>query len=62
MKLHEYQAKELLKKYGISCPGGIVVDNPASGLMAAQEIGFPSVIKAQVYAGEIGRASCRERV
>lgn len=56
MKLHEYQAKKLLKNQGISCPRGVVIDNPVTGLKAAEEIGFPSVIKAQVYAGGRGKA------
>ncbi|MEK7849585.1 MAG: ADP-forming succinate--CoA ligase subunit beta [Candidatus Omnitrophota bacterium] len=56
MKLHEYQAKEILKAQGIPVPQGMVVDNPADGLSAGESLGFPLAIKAQIYAGGRGKA------
>lgn len=56
MKLHEYQAKEILKAQGITVPQGTVVDNSADGLSAGESLGFPLAIKAQIYAGGRGKA------
>ncbi|MDP3789005.1 MAG: ADP-forming succinate--CoA ligase subunit beta [Candidatus Omnitrophota bacterium] len=56
MKLHEYQAKEILKAQGIPVPQGKVVDNLADGLSSGESLGFPLAIKAQVYAGGRGKA------
>lgn len=56
MKIHEYQAKEILKKAGIPVPRGVVADNVAGGLEAAETIGFPLVVKAQVHVGGRGKA------
>lgn len=56
MNLYEYQAKELLKKYGIKTPAGIVVNTYDDALKAADKLGFPLVIKAQVHAGGRGKA------
>ena len=56
MKLHEYQAKEILKAQGIPVPQGKVVENSVDGICAAESLGFPLAIKAQVYAGGRGKA------
>ncbi len=56
MKLHEYQAKEILKAQGIPVPQGKVVDNLADGLSAGKSLGFPLAIKAQIYTGGRGKA------
>lgn len=56
MKLYEYQAKELLRKYGISVPCGRAVDNLSDALRVSEELGFPLAIKAQVYLGGRGKA------
>lgn len=56
MKLHEYQAKEILKAQGIAVPEGMAADNAADGLIAGEHLGFPLAIKAQVYAGGRGKA------
>lgn len=56
MKIHEYQAKEILKGYGIKVPQGIVVDNFENALTASKELGFPLVIKAQAHVGGRGKA------
>ena len=56
MKIHEYQARELFKQYGIPCPDGIVADSPESALEAAQSLGGTVVVKAQVLTGGRGKA------
>lgn len=55
MKIHEYQAKELLEKAGADVPKGIVVDSPEEALKAFDELGGPVVLKAQVHAGGRGK-------
>ncbi len=56
MKIHEYQAKELFKKYGVPVPRGEMADTPAQALAVAEKLGYPCVIKAQVHAGGRGKA------
>jgi succinyl-CoA synthetase beta subunit len=56
MKLYEYQARELLAEAGIPVPPGAVADNPEDAARAAQELGLPVVIKAQVLVGGRGKA------
>ena len=57
MNLHEYQAKELLRAYGITTPRGIVVENTAHAERAAAELGGNAwVVKAQIHAGGRGKA------
>jgi succinyl-CoA synthetase beta subunit len=56
MKIHEYQAKELLAQYGIPVPRGKMASSPAEAREIATEIGSKTVIKAQVYAGGRGKA------
>jgi succinyl-CoA synthetase beta subunit len=55
MKVHEYQAKEILRRYGVPTPRGIVVDNPEAARAAAQELGGRVVVKAQIHAGGRGK-------
>ncbi len=56
MKIHEYQAKELFKKYGIPIPDGGVAFNPQdAGKIAAKLGAFPVVVKAQIHAGGRGK-------
>ncbi|MBX7102558.1 MAG: ADP-forming succinate--CoA ligase subunit beta [Gemmataceae bacterium] len=56
MKLHEYQAKELLAKYGAAIPNGIIANSPAEALAAFDKFGGkPVVLKAQVHAGGRGK-------
>jgi len=54
VKIHEYQAKEILAKYGVPVPRGGVASTPAEAKEIASQLGGAVVIKAQVYAG--GRA------
>ena len=55
MKVHEYQAKEILRRYGVPTPRGIVVDNPDEARQAAKELGGRVVVKAQIHAGGRGK-------
>jgi len=56
MNLHEYQAKELLSRYGVKVPRGKMVESVADAARAAEELGLPVVIKAQIHAGGRGKA------
>lgn len=38
MNIHEYQAKDILKKYGVAVQGGIVADTPDRAVAAAKEL------------------------
>ncbi|MDQ1330694.1 MAG: succinyl-CoA synthetase beta subunit [Thermodesulfobacteriota bacterium] len=56
MKIHEYQAKELFKKYGVPVPSGGVAFSPEeAGKIAASLGAFPVVVKAQIHAGGRGK-------
>jgi succinyl-CoA synthetase beta subunit len=52
----EYQAKELFAKHGVPVFAGETVDNPADARAAAEKIGKPVMVKAQVKAGGRGKA------
>ncbi|MFL5767775.1 MAG: ADP-forming succinate--CoA ligase subunit beta [Actinomycetota bacterium] len=57
MNIHEYQAKELLKSYGIPVPKGEVVYSDKAAARVAEDIGGQAwVVKAQVHAGGRGKA------
>ncbi|NOY44097.1 MAG: ADP-forming succinate--CoA ligase subunit beta [Deltaproteobacteria bacterium] len=57
MNIHEYQAKEILKRYGVAVPRGIVATTPDEAEAAARELGTPVVVvKAQIHAGGRGKA------
>jgi succinyl-CoA synthetase beta subunit len=57
MNLHEYQAKELFRRYGIPVPRGEVAATPAQAMAAAERLGGSVwVVKAQVHAGGRGKA------
>ena len=55
MKVHEYQAKELLRHYGVPTPRGEVVDTPEAARLAAKKLGGRVVVKAQIHAGGRGK-------
>lgn len=55
MKIHEYQAKELLKEYGAPVPEGTVCLTPEEVFTAAKALG-PCVLKAQIHSGARGKA------
>lgn len=57
MNIHEYQGKELLKKYGVSVPNGKVAFSPEEAVKVAKEIDSNViVVKAQIHAGGRGKA------
>ncbi|MEO0010170.1 MAG: ADP-forming succinate--CoA ligase subunit beta [candidate division WOR-3 bacterium] len=56
MKIHEYQAKEIFAAYGIPVPRERVAATPAEARSAAEGLGLPVVIKAQVLVGGRGKA------
>jgi len=56
MNIHEYQAKDLLRRYQVPVPRGKVAATPQEARAAAQEIGIPCVVKAQIHAGGRGKA------
>ena len=55
MNIHEYQAKAVLSRYGVTVPKGKVADTPAQAEVIAEEFGAPVVIKAQIHAGGRGK-------
>ena len=56
MKIHEYQAKKILAKYGVPVPEGEVVQTAAEAATVAQRLGGGvSVVKAQIHAGGRGK-------
>ena len=56
MNLHEYQARDILRKHGIPMPEGAVAGTAAEVKAIAQKLGGTVVIKAQVHAGGRGKA------
>lgn len=60
MDIHEYQAKDILKQYGVKIQEGIVADNPEKALEAAKQLHAETgtswyVVKAQIHAGGRGK-------
>jgi len=55
MKIHEYQAKQILAKYGVQIPRGEVAETPEKAADIAQRIGPRVVLKAQIHAGGRGK-------
>ena len=56
MKIHEYQGKQIFKKYGVPVPRGIVARSPHEAELAAKELGTKVVVvKAQIHAGGRGK-------
>ena len=55
MKVHEYQAKEILRGYGVPTPRGRVTDSPEEAGRMAKEFGGRAVVKAQIHAGGRGK-------
>ncbi len=56
MDIHEYQAKELLTKFGVPIPRGGLAYSPEQATYRASEIGGPVVVKAQIHSGARGKA------
>lgn len=55
MKIHEYQAKSLLARFGVPVPRGEVAFTPAEARAAAERFGGRVVVKAQIHAGGRGK-------
>ncbi|MGD8653583.1 MAG: acetate--CoA ligase family protein, partial [Desulfobacterales bacterium] len=56
MKIHEYQAKEMFKKYGVPVPEGGIAFSADEAVGIAQKLGdYPVVVKAQIHAGGRGK-------
>jgi succinyl-CoA synthetase beta subunit len=60
MKIHEYQAKELLAAAGAAVPRGVVVASPAEAVTAFDQLGGPVVLKAQIHAGGRGKGRFKD--
>jgi succinyl-CoA synthetase beta subunit len=56
VNIHEYQAKEILRGFGVPIPLGKVATTPAEAEAIAKEYGVPVMVKAQVHAGGRGKA------
>ncbi|MBT5470465.1 MAG: ADP-forming succinate--CoA ligase subunit beta [Nitrospina sp.] len=56
MKIHEYQAKEILRKYNVAVPNGVLVSDKSEAAKAAKKVGTDVVVvKAQIHAGGRGK-------
>lgn len=65
MNIHEYQAKEVLKSYGVKIQEGIVASSPEEALEAAKKLNAETgtswyVLKAQIHAGGRGKGTIKE--
>jgi len=56
MNIHEHQAKEVLRRYGVAVPQGRACFTVDEAVAAAEALGFPCVVKAQIHAGGRGKA------
>src|SRR2546422_4288782 len=56
MNIHEHQAKDLLRRYGVAVPDGQACFTVDEAVAAAERLGFPCVVKAQIHAGGRGKA------
>ena len=56
MNLHEYQAKDILRGYGVNIPPGKIATTPTEAESIAKEYGTAVMVKAQVHAGGRGKA------
>jgi succinyl-CoA synthetase beta subunit len=55
LKIHEYQAKEILRRYGVATPRGKVTTDPEEAARICEELGGRCVVKAQIHAGGRGK-------
>ncbi|MBY0435978.1 MAG: ADP-forming succinate--CoA ligase subunit beta [Cyclobacteriaceae bacterium] len=65
MNIHEYQAKDILKKFGVAVQRGIVADTPDKAVSAAKELQTETgskwfVVKSQIHAGGRGKGTIKE--
>ena len=57
MKVHEYQAKEVLARYGVPVPNGRVAASADEASTIAADLGTPVAVKAQIHAGGRGKGA-----
>jgi succinyl-CoA synthetase beta subunit len=57
MKVHEYQAKSLLARYGVAIPKGEVASTPEEAREIAKRLSGGAVVKAQIHAGGGAKAA-----
>jgi succinyl-CoA synthetase beta subunit len=55
VKIHEYQAKQIMAEFGVPVPLGRVARSPQEARQVAEELGGPVVVKAQIHAGGRGK-------
>src|SRR4030042_12823 len=55
MKVHEYQSKEVLARYGVPVPNGRVAASADEAAAIAADLGTPVAVKAQIHAGGRGK-------
>jgi succinyl-CoA synthetase beta subunit len=55
VKIHEYQAKEILRRYGVATPKGTVTGDAGEAKAICEELGGRCVVKAQIHAGGRGK-------
>ncbi len=61
MNVHEYQAKAVLREFGVPTPRGVAIFNAADAEAAAKELGGPVwVVKSQIHAGGRGKGTFKE--
>lgn len=61
MKIHEYQGKEIFRKYGVPTPRGILASSPKEAEAAAKQLDTPVVVvKSQVHAGGRGKGTFKD--
>src|SRR5438046_9419211 len=60
MKIHEYQAKQLLAAAGAATPRGMVASSPGEAQKAFDQLGGPLVLKAQIHAGGRGKGRFKD--
>ena len=61
MNIHEYQAKAVLREFGVSVPRGLPAFSVEEAVKAATELGGPVwVVKAQIHAGGRGKAGGKD--
>ena len=56
VNIHEYQAKAVLRKYGVAVPAGSVAFSADEAVKVAEQFGGKAVVKAQIHAGGRGKA------
>ena len=61
MKIHEFQAKQLFREFGVPIPDGAVAETREKAASIADDLGYPCMIKAQIHAGGRGKSGGIQR-